>query len=223
MSEELEVLKLLSQHLRTAGIPFMVTGSMALNYYTVPRMTCDIDLVVELREADVERLVAALGPDWHADREEILDAGRRPGMFNVIHYPTGVKVDMVVRKNEPYREAEFARRRPVQVAGIEVMMVAPEDLLPSNPRGVEVSRDTSQAMDRRYREMLLARSGEERFLMGCSMYATARQLVEAGLRGLDPTVTESDLRVGVFRRFYGRDLSAEKMDRVIRGMLRAEP
>jgi len=81
-------------------------------------------------------------------------------------------------------------------------------------------RDTSPAMEKRYRQMLLARSGEARFRMGCSMHTTARQLVEAGLRSIDPTATEAELRVGVFRRFYGRDLSAEKMDRVIRGMMR---
>ena len=52
MSEALQVLKLVTQRLEEAGIPYMLTGSMALNFCAVPRMTRDIDVVVELREED---------------------------------------------------------------------------------------------------------------------------------------------------------------------------
>ncbi|HEV8672743.1 MAG TPA: hypothetical protein VGX21_01745 [Methylomirabilota bacterium] len=54
MSEELEVLKSVARRLDDLGIPYMVTGSMATSYYAVPRMTRDIDIVVELRS----------WPDW---------------------------------------------------------------------------------------------------------------------------------------------------------------
>ena len=57
MSEELEVLRTVAARLDQAGIAYMLTGSMALNYYAVPRMTRDIDLVVELEPGDAERLV----------------------------------------------------------------------------------------------------------------------------------------------------------------------
>ena len=39
----------------------MVTGSTAANYYAVPRMTRDIDIVVELGAADVETMLALFG------------------------------------------------------------------------------------------------------------------------------------------------------------------
>ena len=55
MSEELEVLRIVAERLRGAGIGYMVTGSVAMNHYAVPRMTRDIDLVVELSVADVDR------------------------------------------------------------------------------------------------------------------------------------------------------------------------
>ena len=47
MSEEMEVLKEVTRRLDQAGIAYMITGSTAANFYTVPRMTRDIDLVVE--------------------------------------------------------------------------------------------------------------------------------------------------------------------------------
>ena len=46
MSDELDVLKLVTARLEAAGIPYMVTGSMVANFYTTPRMTRDIDLVI---------------------------------------------------------------------------------------------------------------------------------------------------------------------------------
>ncbi|MHC4144009.1 MAG: hypothetical protein ACYSUD_04425 [Planctomycetota bacterium] len=42
MSEELEVLKIVAERLEGAGISYMISGSVAANYYTIPRMTRDI-------------------------------------------------------------------------------------------------------------------------------------------------------------------------------------
>jgi hypothetical protein len=39
MSEELEVVKEVVQRLDKGGIAYMITGSTAANFYTVPRMT----------------------------------------------------------------------------------------------------------------------------------------------------------------------------------------
>src|SRR5437763_7624761 len=37
---------------------YMLTGSMAMNYYAQPRMTRDIDVVVAIKPNDVDRVVA---------------------------------------------------------------------------------------------------------------------------------------------------------------------
>ena len=54
LSEELDVLKTVTRRLGDAGIPYMVTGSIAMNFYAVPRMTRDIDIVVELEISDTD-------------------------------------------------------------------------------------------------------------------------------------------------------------------------
>jgi hypothetical protein len=53
MATELDVLKLVSERLAAAEIPFMLTGSLALAYYATPRMTREVDLVVQLSQDDV--------------------------------------------------------------------------------------------------------------------------------------------------------------------------
>lgn len=56
MLNELDVLQLVSERLSRAQVQFMLTGSFALAYYATPRMTRDLDIVVDLRESDIDRL-----------------------------------------------------------------------------------------------------------------------------------------------------------------------
>lgn len=48
MLSELDVLKLVSERLSNNRFQFMLTGSFALAYYATPRMTRDLDVVVDL-------------------------------------------------------------------------------------------------------------------------------------------------------------------------------
>lgn len=75
--------------------------------------------------------------------------------------------------------------------------------------------DTSPEMERRFEEMLMARSGEERLMMAFSMYETARRLVLASLREQDPEATPAALRRGIFLRFYGDDFSEAETERIL--------
>ena len=63
--------------------------------------------------------------------------------------------------------------------------------------------------------MLLQRSGEERLKTGCSMYATARALVEASIRELDPHVSPRSLRKAVFLRFYGHEFEPVLREKIL--------
>ena len=63
MLSELDVLRDVTGRLEAARIEYMLTGSMAMNYYAEPRMTRDIDLVVALRPGDAEKLREVFGRD----------------------------------------------------------------------------------------------------------------------------------------------------------------
>ncbi len=66
MTEELDILRIISERLRAADVPFMLTGSFALGYYGKPRMTRDLDFVVALMKrhlAFAKRLYAGELPD----------------------------------------------------------------------------------------------------------------------------------------------------------------
>jgi hypothetical protein len=139
MTEELEVLAVVARRLGAAGIAYMVTGSMAMNYYAVPRMTRDIDVVVELAGADADRLCALFEGDFYVDRGAARAAIAERGVFNLIHVGHVIKVDFIVRKESDYRRAEFARRQPATVEGHGFFIAAPEDLIISK---LDWARDT---------------------------------------------------------------------------------
>ncbi len=67
--DQLTVLKPVAARLDAADIPCMITGSVAAGHYAQPRMTRDLDFVVDLELADAERVVALFRAefecDWH--------------------------------------------------------------------------------------------------------------------------------------------------------------
>jgi hypothetical protein len=169
MSEELEVLKEVARRLDGTGIAYMITGSTAANFYAVPRMTRDIDIVVELSERDIGKFILAFEKDHYLEPETVREAVKNKGMFNLIHDQYIIKVDFVVRKDTPYRRREFSRKKRISVDGENLYIVAPEDLILSKLvwakdskseiqlRDVQNLLQSVKGLDRRY----LARWGKQ--------------------------------------------------------------
>ena len=60
-----------------AGVPYMLTGSLAAAYYAVPRATQDVDVVIETEADGIDRLVEGLlGAGWYVDRDAAQEALR---------------------------------------------------------------------------------------------------------------------------------------------------
>lgn len=112
-----------------AGIPYMLTGALAVNYHGFPRSTHDIDVVVVIAPADIVRIKAMLEPDFAVAEESIRAALREGGMFNAIHEETGLKVDFWMRKGDDYGREAFARRKQYPYGRFMVSIATPEDVI----------------------------------------------------------------------------------------------
>lgn len=77
-----------------------------------------------------------------------------------------------------------------------------------------INQDTSPAIERKYRRMLLQRSGAERLKMGCSMHATSRALAKAALLQEHPGASPAELRRLLYLHFYGADFVSEVRKRI---------
>lgn len=125
----------------------MLSGSLAMNYYAQPRMTRDIDLVIEIQAADVGRLAVALGEDYYFDEETAQAAIVNESLFNILDQTSLVKIDCIVRKSNAYRREEFSRRRQVTFDGFPIWIVSAEDLLLSKLYWLKDSRSEMQFKD----------------------------------------------------------------------------
>lgn len=112
-----------------AGIPYMLTGALAVNYHGVPRSTHDIDFVVVIAPADIGRIKTLLEPDYAVAEESIKAALREGSMFNAIHEETGLKVDFWMRKGDEYGREAFARRKRYPYERFMVTIATPEDVI----------------------------------------------------------------------------------------------
>jgi len=147
MSIELDIVRDVSDRLTQAGIAFMLTGSMAMNAYAQPRMTRDVDVVIEGETTDLPRLLSAFRPSYYIDEQAVERALRNEGLFNAIHREWVFKVDCIVRKHTPYRVMEFARRQRKQVGDSETWVVSKEDLILSKLCWGNDSKSEYQARD----------------------------------------------------------------------------
>ena len=113
-----------------AGIPYMITGSLASTYYGRPRTTQDIDLVIE---ADAHRLNAFVASmqqrGYYIDANDAAEALSQRSMFNIIDADSGYKLDLIVRKDREFSRQEFGRRREITLLGTRAFMVSPGDSL----------------------------------------------------------------------------------------------
>jgi hypothetical protein len=126
---EIDIVRDISQRFERAFIPYMLTGSMAMNYYARPRMTRDIDVVIALGAKDVDRVVDLVRPDYYVTEENIREALRQESIFNLIHEESVIKVDCIIRKSTPYRRIEFERRQKISINDFATFIVSKEDLI----------------------------------------------------------------------------------------------
>ena len=180
MSAELEVLQDAIARLEGAGIAYMLTGSVALSYYAEPRMTRDVDLVVELADRDPKSIVSLFAPDYYVSEADVGRAIAARTIFNVLHLGRVVKLDLIVRKDTAYRRLEFERRKRVQMPGFEAWIVSREDLILSK---LAWAKESGSELQLRDVAALLAAGADEAYLHSCAEALSVAALLDASLNG----------------------------------------
>jgi hypothetical protein len=153
-SEFVAVLRLVDGRLRDLGLSFMVGGSVASSAYGEPRMTRDVDLVIELTREGIEPLILALGTDFYVSRDAMLEAVRDSRSFNAVHVDSGIKIDFFVRGSAPFDTEEFSRRRPFEIEGQPPLVVPMKSIEDSVLRKLQWFRDGDEASEQQWRDVI---------------------------------------------------------------------
>lgn len=126
-----ELFLIFTERLESAGIPYMVSGSVASIIYGEPRLTNDIDIVVHIGSGDVNKVTRAFPlTDFYCPPEEVMvvEARRRQrGHFNLIHHDTGHKADIYLFGEDPLHTWGFAQRRRIEIDDNQSLSIAPPE------------------------------------------------------------------------------------------------
>jgi hypothetical protein len=109
----------------------MVVGSFASGLYGEPRLTQDIDVVIDAGPDDARKLCGQFLPqEFYMSLEAALDAVRRRSQFKVIHPASGNKIDFMVARRDPWGRSQISRRQKVRLLpDREGYMARPEDII----------------------------------------------------------------------------------------------
>ncbi len=115
--------------LNRAGLSYMLTGSMASNYWGIPRTTHDLDFVLQLPGAEIPRLVQAFAGDFYLEEAAIRAASNPPYQFIAIDKRSPLKVDFWLLQSKPFEQVMFSRRLKVALFGEEAWICTAEDFV----------------------------------------------------------------------------------------------
>lgn len=145
------------RELDLAGVPHMISGSIASAHHGEARATQDIDIVIDPSPEQMAVLVRGLrGTGMYVGDGESAMSDR--SQFNVIDTTSGWKVDLIVRKDRDYSREEFARRQAVEIGPVPTFVTSPEDSILTK---LEWAADSgSERQQRDVRAMPLAQGDE---------------------------------------------------------------
>ncbi|RLC96846.1 MAG: hypothetical protein DRI77_08015 [Chloroflexi bacterium] len=118
--------------LEQLDVPYMVVGGFAAIFYGEPRLTLDVDIVVDMKGRHIAPFVRAFPiPDYYVSEKGIRDSLQRRYPFNVIQPTTGAKVDLVPLLHDPFTRAAFQRRQRLEYDefGRSATFITPEDIV----------------------------------------------------------------------------------------------
>lgn len=128
--EELNLFAIYLDILNKNKVPYFVTGSVATIVYGDPRLTHDIDLVVNLENTDVNLFIESFPSDeFYCPPEDIIKiemSRNSRGHFNIIHKETGFKADMYLTGNDDLQLWAMKNCKIIDFAGSKIRVAPPE-------------------------------------------------------------------------------------------------
>jgi hypothetical protein len=112
-------------------IPYRVVGSVAAMTYGEPRFTNDIDVVVDLKPEQADQFCGFFpAGEFYCYRDAVIEAIRQRRQFNIIHYESGIKIDVFIPEPGSLKDTFLARgRRVTLVPGFDAWFASPEDVI----------------------------------------------------------------------------------------------
>ena len=110
-------------------VSFMVSGSLASNFYGVPRATQDADLVLELSALPLDAFASRLQDTFEVDAQLALETVMGSRRLVAHARDLAFDVELFDLTDDRHDRQRFARRQFVDVLGRTVAVPTPEDVI----------------------------------------------------------------------------------------------
>jgi len=158
---EINLFKIFTNRLEAVGVVYMITGAVASVIYGEPRLTHDIDIVLEVAKGKEESFADAFPEDeFYCPPPQVIkvEAGRsHRGHFNIIHHETGFKADIYLKGKDELHQWALSERRKLKIDGDPVWVAPPEYVI---LRKLEYYREGGSDKHQRDVASMLALSGD---------------------------------------------------------------
>jgi hypothetical protein len=126
----IELLETFIRPLNEYGIRYIITGSVASMVYGEPRLTNDVDVVLDITKSDIPRLIKAFPeidyylPPIEVIQTELLRGSR--GHFNIISQVSMLKADIYLVGADPIQRWGMASARILDIDEQPISFAPPE-------------------------------------------------------------------------------------------------
>jgi hypothetical protein len=124
-----EVVKEASRVLNRLGSDYALVGGVAVSGWGVTRTTADVDVIIDLKERDAERLAADFAESgFSVTVQDIIAALREKAHFTIFDNHSAYRIDAKGAYGDAARET-LASRRAVVLQGVRSFLASPEDTI----------------------------------------------------------------------------------------------
>ena len=118
-----------AEALEVCGIPYLLTGSFASNYYGIPRSTQDADFVVQMQTAAGQGLAQRLGEEFVLEPQLSFEINTGTLRQVLRHVEKAFAVELFLLSQDPHDVSRFQRRQAVPFLNRRVWLPTPEDVI----------------------------------------------------------------------------------------------
>ena len=117
--------------LEDAGIDYILVGSLATNFYGIPRSTKDADVAFDAAGAVVTRLIRSLGPPFRLDPQIGFESVTGTTRYLVDYEGFEFQMELFRLGDDPHDRERFDRRvrEEVEPLGRPAWIPTPEDVV----------------------------------------------------------------------------------------------
>lgn len=159
----LQIFKYIFENIEKRKINYLLSGSYALNLYTPPRGTRDIDIVIDLGPSNLDSFFEIFSEGFYLNKEAIREDIKQKRIFNIIHNETFFKFDFIPKKQDEYSNEQFHRKKYLKIDGFHAWALTAEDLIISKLQWSQQSKSALQMSD--LKELLEKENLDKEYLM----------------------------------------------------------